>query len=415
MTAPGNRVAMNLVNVSRTELERGNVVTLPGQLQRTMLIDARIQLLRDALRPVEHNTLVKFYSGSQEVPAKVRLLDIEELKPGQSAWAQVRLSRPAVVARRDCFILRIPSPSTTIGGGEVIDVHPRYHRRFQQSVLTALEMLERGSLDELVLSALDRRRETVRAGAKSLHGLVGYELAEIAKQSNLSQDVTLQTLGTLLSEGRVRKIGMFWFAQTVWETIKEESVRLVSEQHRQHPLRSGLSKEEWRARLNLPPKMASEIFLVLQEEGQLAEVVSSTGTSGGFIRIPGFVPEFNTIQQQQVERLLRMFRESPYTPPGRSESEEIVGSEVLASLIEQGRLVKLGSSSDSVLFLRENDEEAIAKLVAYLQEHHKMTAAEARDGLVTTRKYILPLLYHMDERHITRRVGDERIPGTAGL
>src|SRR5439155_23187510 len=107
-----------------------------------------------------------------------------------------------------------------IGGGEVIDVHPRYHRRFQQSVLTALETLERGSPDELVLSALDRRRETVRSGAKSFHGLVGDELAEIGKQSNVSQDVTLQTLETLLTEGRVRKIGTFWFAQRVWEAVK---------------------------------------------------------------------------------------------------------------------------------------------------------------------------------------------------
>ena len=415
VATPGSRVAMNLANVPRTELERGNVVTLPGQLQRTMLIDARIQLLADAARPVGHNTLVEFYSGSQEVPAKVRLLDVEELKPGQSAWAQVRLSRPAVVARRDRFILRIPSPSTTIGGGEVINVHPRYHRRFQQSILTALETLERGSPDELVLAALDRRRETSRPGAKSLHGLVGYELAQIAKQSNMSPDVTLQTLETLLSEGRVRRVGALWFAQTVWEALKEESVRLVSEQHRQHPLRSGLSKEEWRTRLNLPPKMASEIFLALQEEGQLAEATNSTGTPGGFIRLPGFVPAFNAMQQQQVERLLRMFLESPYTPPGRSESEAVVGSEVLASLIEQGRLVKLGSSTDSVLFLRESYEEAVAKLVAYLQEHHKMTAAEARDVLGTTRKYILPLLEHMDERRITRRVGDERRLGTAGL
>ncbi len=415
VATPGSRVAMNLANVPRTELERGNVVTLPGQLQRTMLIDARIQLLADAARPVGHNTLVEFYSGSQEVPAKVRLLDIEELKPGQSAWAQVRLSRPAVVARRDRFILRIPSPSTTIGGGEVINVHPRYHRRFQQSILTALETLERGSPDELVLAALDRRRETSRPGAKSLHGLVGYELAQIAKQSNLSPDVTLQTLETLLSEGRVRRVGALWFAQTVWEALKEESVRLMSEQHRQHPLRSGLSKEEWRTRLNLPPKMASEIFLALQEEGQLAEATNSTGTPGGFIRLPGFVPAFNAMQQQQVERLLRMFLESPYTPPGRSESEAVVGSEVLASLIEQGRLVKLGSSTDSVFFLRESYEEAVAKLVAYLQEHHKMTAAEARDVLGTTRKYILPLLEHMDERRITRRVGDERRLGTAGL
>ncbi|HYX48286.1 MAG TPA: SelB C-terminal domain-containing protein, partial [Ktedonobacteraceae bacterium] len=237
----------------------------------------------------------------------------------------------------------------------------------------------------------------------------------IAKQSNLAQDVTLQTLETLLTEERVRKFGTFWFAQTIWEALKEEAVRLVKEQHRQHPLRSGLSKEEWRTRLNLPPKMASEVFLVLQEEGLLAEVVNTSGSPSGFIRVPGFVPEFNPVQQQQVERLLRMFRESPFAPPGRSEAETIVGGEVLASLIEQGRLVKLGSANDTVLFLRESYEEAIAKLVAYLQDHQKMTAAEARDVLGTTRKYILPLLEHMDEKHITRRVGDERIRGTARL
>ncbi len=415
VTTPGNRVAMNLANVSRNELERGNVVALPGQLQRTMLIDVRLQLLADVARPLGHNTQIDFYSGSQEVPAKVRLLDVEELKPGKSALAQIRLRSPAVVARRDRFILRISSPSSTIGGGEVIDVHPRYHRRFQQPVLAALETLERGSPDELVLSALDRRRETIRPGAKSIRGLVGYELTEIAKQSNLSRDVTLQTLETLLTEERVRKVGSLWFAQTIWETLKEESIRLVSEQHRLHPLRSGLSKEEWRTRLNLPPKMASEVFLVLQEEGQLAEVTSTSGSSGGFIRIPGFVPEFTTVQQQQVERLLRMFQESPFMPPGRSESEAIVGGEVLASLIEQGQLVKLGSANDTVLFLRESYEEAIGKLIGFLQEHQKMTAAEARDVLGTTRKYILPLLEHMDERHITRRVGDERIRGTAGL
>ena len=415
VTTPGNRVAMNLANVSRNELERGNVVALPGQLQRTMLIDVRLQLLADVARPLGHNTQIDFYSGSQEVPAKVRLLDVEELKPGKSALAQIRLRSPAVVARRDRFILRISSPSSTIGGGEVIDMHPRYHRRFQQPVLAALETLERGSPDELVLSALDRRRETIRPGAKSIRGLVGYELTEIAKQSNLSRDVTLQTLETLLTEERVRKVGSLWFAQTIWETLKEESIRLVSEQHRLHPLRSGLSKEEWRTRLNLPPKMASEVFLVLQEEGQLAEVTSTSGSSGGFIRIPGFVPEFTTVQQQQVERLLRMFQESPFMPPGRSESEAIVGGEVLASLIEQGQLVKLGSANDTVLFLRESYEEAIGKLIGFLQEHQKMTAAEARDVLGTTRKYILPLLEHMDERHITRRVGDERIRGTAGL
>ena len=136
---PGSRVAINLASVTRTDLERGNIVALPGQLHPTMLIDAHIQLLADAPRPLTHNTLVDFYSGSQEVPARVSLLDVEELKPGQSAWVQLRLSHPAVLARRDRFILRIPSPSITIGGGEVVDVQPRYHRRFQPAVLNHLQ------------------------------------------------------------------------------------------------------------------------------------------------------------------------------------------------------------------------------------------------------------------------------------
>ena len=426
---PGSRVAINLANVPRSELERGNVVALAGQMQPTILIDARIQLLADAARSLGHNTLVDFYSGSQEVPAKVRLLDAEELEPGQTAWAQLRLSRPAVVARRDRFILRIPSPSMTIGGGEIIDVHPRYHRRFQQTLHNALETLERGSPEELVLAALDRRREApkqnagtqaaagrssrllAQPGGKSLHGLQGYELAEIAKQSNLQPDVTQLRLETLLIEGRARKVGTLWFAQAVWEALKDESVRLVGEYHRQYPLRGGLSKEEWRTRLGLPSRMAGEIFVALQEEGQLAEVTGAAGTPGGFIRLPGFVPTFTPVQQQQVERLLRQFHENPYTPPGRTEAEAMVGAEVFGALVEQGRLVKVGSGTEAVFFLRETYDEAVARLIAYLREQGKMTASEARDVLGTTRKYILPLLEHMDERRITRRVGDERVLG----
>lgn len=428
---PGSRVAMNLANIGRSELERGNVVAISGQLQSTVLIDARISLLADAVHSLVHNTFVDFYSGSQEVPAHVRLLDVDELLPGQSAWAQLRLSRPAVVAPRDRFILRIPSPSMTIGGGEVIDAHPRYHRRFQQAVLAGLQRLEQGSPEELVLAALDRRRERAskkekgvpitgeRAtqknnspGAASLHGVVGYELAEIARQSNLSYDVTQQVLETLLTEGRVQRVGIFWFAQPVWEALVEEALQLVREQHRRYPLRSGLSKEEWRARLNLAPKMAAEIFAVLQEEGQLVE---AAGATGGFIRLPDFQPTFTSVQEQQVERLLLEFRKNPYTPPGRSEAEAMVGAEVLGALIEQGRLVKVGNAADGVLFLRETYDEALRRILAYVREYGKITAAEARDIVGTTRKYILPLLEHMDERRLTRRMGDERIAGIGTL
>ena len=408
---PGSRVAINLPNIARSDLERGNVVALPGQLRTTMLLDAHVTLLTDTERSLGHNTLVDFYCGSQEVPARVRLLDTGELQPGESAWVQLRLSHPTVVARRDRFILRIPSPSTTIGGGEVLDVGPRYHRRFQAAVIEQLATLERGSPDEIVLAALDKRtRKSVATPAspakgqspiRLTQGLVGYELKDIVKQSNLSEDVTRSTLETLLQEGRVRQIGPYWFAETVWDMLSQEASGLVQEYHRHYPIRSGLSKEEWRARLKLSPKMAADVFAALQAEGKLSEA-----TTGGLIRLPEFSPHFTAQQQQHVAVLLRKFRENPYSGPGRAEAEAIVGAEILAALIEQGQLVKLG---DGVLFMKETYDEAVAALLAYLREHEQMTAAEARDVLGTTRKYILPLLEHLDTLKFTRRIGDERV------
>ena len=427
---PGSRVALNLAGIARSDLKRGDVVTLPGQLQPTLLLDARIQLLPEVTRVLAHNTQVDFYSGSQEVSARIRLLDVQSLEPGQAAWVQLRFSRPTVVARRDRFILRIPSPSLTIGGGEVIDVHPRYHKRFQATLIEALETLERGSLDELVLAALDRRRELraakggerasnrvtgVQASAgKVVRDLVGYELTEIARQSNLSQDVTLEMLETLIKERRVRKIGGWWFAQSIWDALCSATISLLGEQHRQYPLRGGLSKEEWRTRLSLAPRMAVDIFHALLEEGVLAEVPSGgkiTGASGGLIRLPDFQPTFTEQQQRQIERLLRTFRGHPLTPPGRAEIEVEVSAEILGALVEQGTLVKLGSAADPVFFLRETYDEAVERLVIYLREHETITAAEARDLLGTTRKYVLPLLEHLDERRITHRLGDQRVLG----
>lgn len=425
---PGSRVALNLASVARTNLARGNVVVLPDQFQPTVLLDARVQVLASATRPLTHNMQVDFYSGSQEVSARLRLLDAESIEPGQQGWVQLRLNQPAVLARRDRFILRISSPGATIGGGEVIDTHPRYHRRLQAPVLSALAILEKGSPDELLLAALDHRRESstqkegsvtsssarskTRASSKAGRKFTGYELNELASESNLSYNVTLTTLETLLKERRVRKVGVWWFARTVWDALSIETTRLLSEHHRQYPLRSGLPREEWRVRIGLPQRMATDIFLALQEENILAEGSSSarvSGSTGGLIRLPGFTPTFNEEHKQRIENILYIFRANPLIPPGRVEVEEAVGTEVLGALLEQGILVKLGNAGDTVLFLNDTYKEAVVRLVAYLHEHGTITVAEARDTLGTTRKYILPLLEHLDERHITRRLGDQRV------
>ena len=86
--------------------------------------------------------------------------------------------------------------------------------------------------------------------------------------------------------------------------------------------------------------------------------------------------------------------------------EEGVGGDVLAALLEQGRLIRLG---DDVLLLAETYEEMREAIVAHLREHGTVTVAQVRDMFGTSRKYVLALLGYLDEKRITRRVGDERV------
>ena len=157
---PGSRLAVNLTGVHPDELRRGMVIARPGTLQPTTMVDARLRLVRgEAGQPaLRHSQPVDFFSGAAEVPGRVRLLDAEQLAHGRSGWVQLVLDAPVAVAPGDRFIIRQASPSLTLGGGNVVNPHPRRRwRRFQPDLIAQLETLARGTPDDLVLHALQSR------------------------------------------------------------------------------------------------------------------------------------------------------------------------------------------------------------------------------------------------------------------
>jgi len=151
---PGSRTAVNLAGVAVEEIARGDVLTVPGWLTPTRLLDARLRLVPDSPVVLEQNDEVDFFLGSAECLARVTLLDAERIEPGQEGWVQFRFPAPLVAVRGDRFIVRRPSPSLTIGGGVVVDAHPRRHRRFRPEVIQALEVLASGTPEEIVVQAL---------------------------------------------------------------------------------------------------------------------------------------------------------------------------------------------------------------------------------------------------------------------
>jgi selenocysteine-specific elongation factor len=404
---PGSRVAINLTGVSTDEISRGDVVTTPGWLRPTTLVDCYLRYLPDAPNPLKHNAEVAFFSGATETFARLRLLDQEILAPGDEGWVQIRLETPVPLVKGDRFIIRRPSPSVTIGGGLVVNPFPgRRHHRFRPQVIERLETLVHGTPEEILLQDLERRQPC--------------EVRALLGQSTLGRRPAAEALRGLVEEGQVQVLGAaqgnpaaggrawsdssYLVTRSGWGGVRERIETLLRGYHRQFPLRAGMLREEVKSRLgryipSLGARLFNEVVARGTEEGWLAEAGSS-------LQLASHEVALTPRQQQAVDYLLYTFRQEPYTTPSVAQCEEQLGSELLNALLEQGQLIKL---SEDVIFLTETYEEMRDRIVAHLKETGSLTVAQVRDMFGTSRKYALALVGYMDEQRITRRVGDERV------
>ncbi|MCD6518981.1 MAG: selenocysteine-specific translation elongation factor [Anaerolineae bacterium] len=393
---PGTRVAINLSGVSVDDLWRGQVVTYPGWLRPTVLLDARFHLLASAPWSLKHNAAVEFFVGSARTGAHVRLLDAEELRPGQDGWVQFRLNSPIAVVRGDRFIVRLASPSITLGGGEVVQPHPRRrHKRFRPEVLAYLEELAQGT-PVAVLRGLLRQGRIMSVG-------------ELLWESNLPEEQARRALEELVDRGEVVLLGGSGqgplrkeagaLLQSEWAELVERVKRALQEYHQRYPLRWGMPREELRSRVRKLGSFFNVALARAEEEG----VLLCTETS---VRLPEHEVRLSTEQEQAVAQVLAKFRDSPFTPPTFSQVEERLGGELLQYLLEEGKLVKV---SDNVLFDAETLMAMRRRLVSYLQEHGQVTVAQVRDLFRTSRRYALGFLEYMDRSRVTKRLGDIRV------
>ncbi|HET6869279.1 MAG TPA: selenocysteine-specific translation elongation factor [Solirubrobacteraceae bacterium] len=133
----GQRVAVNLTGTAVDEIERGDVlVSGDGNLRVTYRVDAELEFRPDA-KP-EHSERVQIHHGTRESPARLTWL-------GGRFW-QVRLERPLVAAAGDRMVVRQIAPPDTLGGGRVLDAHPRRHGP-GRDLLARLERLSRGEAE----------------------------------------------------------------------------------------------------------------------------------------------------------------------------------------------------------------------------------------------------------------------------
>ena len=377
---PGSRVAANLVGISTSELERGDILTTPGWLKPTTLLTAKLKLIPYLKRPLKHSATISFHTGTAETQARVRLLETEELKPGEAGWVQFKLNKPVAVISGDHFIIR--SPMETLGGGRILDSHTKRLRRFRPVVIESLRVREEGKAEEMVMALLEVKQPL--------------EFKALLAQSDLPASEVKSALESLIQEAKVIAIGRegnrLFFTLPGWENQKNKAKAMVEDYHRSFPARPGISKAELISRLKLKNQY---LLPKLIDDGILAE-------DGLIVRLPSHQIKLAPEQQAKIESFLKSLAISPYAPP----TDQIPEPDLLNLLIEQGEVVKV---APNILFSAEAYDEMVEKVAIYIKEQGKVTLAEVRDLFQTSRKYAQALLEHLDQKKITRRIGDERV------
>ena len=384
---PGVRLAVNLSGIARTEIRRGEFVTIPGWLRSTRRLDARLKMVRGAPHPLRHNSGITFHLFTGETTARVRLLDADRLAPGEEGWIQLLLDDPIPVVKGDYFVLR--SAEDTLGGGQVVDPNPRRrHRRFNQETIEQLMLLDQGTGEDIILSVADQWGPC--------------DLRTLSQRSNLSTEEALERAVALAEAGDLVILGNLGaendavvYSAQGWDILKGKVRIALQTYHNRHPLRRGAPTQEIRSRTGLSQGVYLKALARLVEESCMEE-------EGQQVRLPDHQVTLTPELERQATAYLQSLERDPYSPP----TERHPDPELLGVLIDEGKVVKV---NESVIFAASAYRELTEKIVAHLEAKGSITVADARTMFDTSRKYILPLLEHLDQQRVTRRVGDERV------
>jgi selenocysteine-specific elongation factor len=395
----GRRTALNLPDVQKDRLRRGQTAARPGFLAPATRIDARLRLLEQA--PVELKTRdrLRLDLGTDEVIARVILLDRDKLRSGESALAQFVLESPTAALYRDRFIVRTFSPLFTVGGGEVLDVAPARHKRLDPDALEAVRRLE-GSLPEVVDQTF--RNSAPRSRTAS----------EISLTLGLGARRVADAVSGLVSAGRLVSIPGDKEERAVpvdsWNALKTRIVSAVRKYQERNPHRSEMPRADLKSQLL---GGADQWTFRQAVEALIGEHSLAAGESGG-LTIPGHESRLGDEEQAAADRIEAIFRKAGFEP----KPEEDVCRELrlplnqfrklMGLLVKQGRLVRL---DPKITYHRDNLARARSAVLELIRRNGSVTIAQLKDALETSRKYACALLEHFDAAGLTVRRGDVHV------
>lgn len=387
----GQRVAINLAGIDKDKIERGDTLAEAGTMTPTMMLDCKIKVLPNATKDVEHWDRIRLYHGARELLGRIVPLEAKTIRKGEEGYAQIRLEEKFACKAGDRIILRAYSPMETIGGGTVLDANSKKHSSADENLVESFKIKEAGEPKEIVESYLFQAKDFV-------------EPKEIIETLSFSEVMLKELLAQLEAEQKIVMIANWLIHRRNLEDKLEQSEQLIDKYHQQNPLKKGMSREEFRSKmqLNLKPK-EYDIYL---EHWMNKNTVIADKT---LIKKIGFEMTYTAEQQKLKQEILQKLKKEALTPSLVKDYIDTTQKQaVLDGLIEEEAVVKV---SEELVY----DKEVVLKLqqeiLQILQDKGELQMSDIRDKYELSRKFVIALLEYFDRIKITKRVGDKRVKG----
>lgn len=394
----GMRTAVNFQGIDKERVSRGNVLSTPGALTPSYMLDVYFEYLKSNAKVLKNRSAVRLYAGTGEFFGNIILLDREELLPGDTAPVQLRLKSPVVCVKDDRVVIRSSSPIRTIGGGRVLNPVPPKHRRYRRTLAAAMEKLNTSALEGVILFQCRQAREQ------------GVSFAVLKVMTNTSERSLQQALDLLMSGQKIilldkdRRV-------FVHHDIMEQTARAITgalEQfHKNNPLKKGMSRQEIKSKIGRLSnvKLVELVLVRMMKAGTINQ-------DEEVIHLPEHAVSLPSSHVEIKHEILGRYNDAGLTPPLTKDlladfSTYAPGllKDVLALLVTEGKLVKV---KEDLYFSADVIERLKQRLIDFLKANEKISTPEFKEMTNVSRKYTIPLIEYFDSRKVTIRIGDVR-------
>ena len=386
----GARAAIALVGLEVGDVPRGSVLVTDESWRATSMFEALVSIAADLVDHLSPRTELRVHAGASEAGARM-VFAAGGPAVETAAVARITTDAPIVLRGGDRFVIRLPAPLRTIGGGVVLDPYAR--RR-------PLPILEADLVEALAVEHAARLRFLLEA--ESMRGIrirdvpvrVGCAPSEVNK--------LIEIVGPYVGAHNL------FSAETV-EEVMATVQRLVAEYEIKSPLSPGVPNRTLREGLRVDEELADISIREMEREGAIEAY-------GPVMRRKEWVPSPTPGDIEITNHLAHDICAADREPPGVGELVARYGNSVpalLHYLERQGRVVQVATDR---YYDRVAVDALLAKLRGELVPGRVYVPAQLRDVLGFSRKYLIPFLEFCDRIGVTERREEGRtLRQTAGV